>query len=248
MNATRQFTKKPTMRITLYLAIVLLTAAAPALVAQSAINAVVTVTGYVLNGNTLAPVEAAYSLYDAQGKKIGQSHRASEKDGYLVTGLKPGETYTIRVEDPRYFKQEFAIVLPNTGKYAEVSKDLVVRPLEVGRRLMINPPPFDLKKTDIKTGTEDDMAEVAKTLMMNPNVNIELVCYPDEEVPDTQASMISKGRGAALKAFLESNGVNGSRISVKEVKTTDPINPPPLKKGAKGKRYVGSVYMVVTKV
>jgi outer membrane protein OmpA-like peptidoglycan-associated protein len=228
--------------------LLLLSGATASVHSQSAIGTVVTVTGYVLNVNTLAPVEAAYSVYDGQGKKVGQSHRASEKDGFLITGLQPGQMYKIRIEDPRYFKQEFAINLPAASKYTEISKDLVVRPLEVGRRLMLVPAPFDLKKDEIKTGTEEDMAELAKTLMMNPNVHIELVCYPDEQVSDSQASAVSMARGTSLKTFLEHQGVNGSRITVKQVKGTDPINPPPLKKGAKGKRYVGSVYLVVTKL
>jgi len=82
-------------------------AAAVATYAQSAIGTVVTLSGYILNGNTLSPVESGYSLYDATGKKVGQSNRSNANDGYLVTGLKPGQTYTIKIEDPRYFKQEF---------------------------------------------------------------------------------------------------------------------------------------------
>ncbi|MCO6465749.1 MAG: OmpA family protein [Bradyrhizobiaceae bacterium] len=218
------------------------------MVAQSAIGTVVTVSGFVLNANNLNPVDAAYSVYDARGGKVGQSHRANEKDGFLITGLKPGATYTVRVEDPRFFKQEFSIVLPNSSKYTEISKDFVVRPLEVGRKIMITPTPFDLKKSDLKEGTEDDMSELARTLMLNPNVNVELVCYPDEELAATQAAAISVARGNAIKAYLETNGVNSSRITVKATNSTDPVNPPPIKKGAKGKRYVGSAYLVVTKV
>lgn len=216
--------------------------------AQSAIGTVVTVTGFILNANNLNPVDAAYSVYDASGAKVGQSHRANVKDGFLITGLKPGESYKVRLEDPRFFKQEFAVSLPNTSKYAEVSRDFVVRPLEVGRKIMIIPSPFDLKKDDLKAGSEVDLTDLAKTLMMNPNVRVELVCYPDEELAATQAAAISVARGNSLKSFFESNGVNGSRITVKATNSTDPVNPPPIRKGAKGKRYVGSVYMVVTQV
>ena len=145
-------------------------------------------------------------------------------------------------------EQEFDIVLPNTGKYAEVSRDFVVRPLEVGRRITLNPPPFDLRKDDLKAGTEDDMRELARTLTLNPNVSVEVLCYPDEELAPTQAAAISVARGNALKEYLENAGVNSSRINVKVANSTDPINPPPIKKGAKGKRYVGSAYLVITKV
>ena len=108
--------------------------------------------------------------------------------------------------------------------------------------------PFDLRKDDLKAGTEDDMRELARTLTLNPNVSVEVLCYPDEELAPTQAAAISVARGNALKEYLENAGVNSSRINVKVANSTDPINPPPIKKGAKGKRYVGSAYLVITKV
>jgi len=216
--------------------------------AQSAIGTVVTLSGFVLDQHTLEPVEANYSVMDADGKKIGQSRKANKNDGYLVTGLQPGKMYTIRVEDPRYFKQEFHVSLPAMDKYAEMSRDFVVRKMEAGRKLMLVPPPFDLKKTGIKVGTEDDLAETAKILIMNPGVKVEITCYPDEALPASRAEAVSKERGDALKAFLEKQGINGSRITVFSAKTTDPLNPPPLRKGAKGKRYLGSVYLKITAI
>ncbi|MDZ4744825.1 MAG: hypothetical protein SGJ05_02350 [bacterium] len=222
-------------------------AAAVATYAQSAIGTVVTLSGYILNGNTLSPVESGYSLYDATGKKVGQSNRSNANDGYLVTGLKPGQTYTIKIEDPRYFKQEFKVDIPTTSKYVEISKDFIARPMESGRSIVVQPIPFDLKKTDLKDGTESDINDMARMLIMNPSVNIEVVCYPDEEVEGT-TSRISLDRGNALKAAFVKSGVSGERISVRAAPSVDPINPPPMRKGAKGKRYVGTVYLVITKV
>ncbi|MBI2794354.1 MAG: hypothetical protein HYX66_06880 [Ignavibacteria bacterium] len=210
------------------------------------IGTVVTLTGYMLNQNTLTPVDANYAVYEA-GKKVGQSRKSSVRDGFLVTGLKPGGSYTVMIEDPRYFREEFPIALPQSSRYAEISKDFIVRPMEAGKKIVIMPSPFDLRKNVIKAGVEEDLVHFAKMLSMNPGVSVELVCYPDEEVPAAAASSISTTRGNALKAEFEKAGISGSRISVKSASTVDPINPPPIKKSAKGKRYVGTVYVVVTK-
>jgi len=119
--------------------------------------------------------------------------------------------------------------------------------MESGRSIVVQPIPFDLKKTDLKDGTESDINDMARMLIMNPSVNIEVVCYPDEEVEGT-TSRISLDRGNALKAAFVKSGVSGERISVRAAPSVDPINPPPMRKGAKGKRYVGTVYLVITKV
>ena len=215
--------------------------------AQSAIGTVVTLSGYILNGNTLAAVESNYSLYDVNGKKIGQSSRSNAIDGYLQTGLKPGESYTIKIEDPRYFKQEFKVDVPKTSKYVEISKDFIVRPLESGRSITLQPGPFDVKKTTVKVGIENDINDMARMLIMNPSVSVDVLCYPDED-GEGASSRVSMERGSALKAAFVRAGVSGERINVRSATTVDPINPPPLRKGAKGKRYVGPVYLVITKV
>lgn len=233
--------------LTKIIAVVLVvTAMAIGASAQSAIGTVVTLSGQILNGNTLAPVESNYSLYDVNGKKIGQSSRSNAIDGYLQTGLKPGETYTIKIEDPRYFKQEFKVDIPKTSKYVEISKDFIVRPLESGRKMVVQPGPFDVKKTTLKVGIENEINDMARMLIMNPSVNVDVLCYPDDET--ASGNSVSQSRGDALKAAFVRAGVSAERINVRPASTVDPINPPPLRRGAKGKRYVGPVYLVITKV
>ena len=216
--------------------------------AQSALGSVVTLAGYFLSGQSLTPAEVNYSLIDNQGKKIGQSSKSNPTEGYLQTGLKPGESYIIRVEDPRYFRQEFRVDVPATGKYLEISKDFVVRAMETGHTVAITPSPFDLKKAVLKTGAEDDLSEFVKILIMNPATNVEFVCYPDAEGSADVIQKISAGRAESLKKFVVAKGVSAGRVSVRAVSSTDPIDPPPIRKAAKGKRYVGPVYMVITKI
>ncbi|MBC8125141.1 MAG: hypothetical protein H7X70_05360 [Candidatus Kapabacteria bacterium] len=237
------------MRIIKTMFIVALVAGSSVVVsAQSALGTVVTLTGFFLSGQSLTPVEANYSVLDFQGKKIGPSSKSNQTDGYLQTGLKPGESYMIRVEDPRYFRQEFRVDIPATGKYLEISKDFVVRAMETGRTVAIAPSPFDLKKVVLKTGAEDDLSEFVKILIMNPGTNVEFVCYPDVEASADVVQKISSGRAESLKKFFVSKGISAGRVSVRAVSSTDPIDPPPIRKAAKGKRYIGPVYMVITKV
>ncbi len=236
-----------TMR-TFLLGVVVMAVTAGSAFGQATVNTVVTITGHILNAKTLLPVECSYSLYDAGGAKISQTTKAHEVDGYLVTGLKPGEEYFIRIEDPRYFKQEYRIKVPKTTKYVEISRDFTVRPLESGRRIALTPNPFDLRKTTLKVGAEDLLSEVARMLAMNPQVRLELQCYPDEIMAGDAVRRLSTDRGNALRAYFERAGVNASRISVASAAGVDPIDPPPIRKGPKGKRYVGPVYIVITGV
>jgi len=216
--------------------------------AQGTVNTVVTLAGSILNAATLEPVECTFGIYDGAGRKVGQTRRATIGNGYLVTGLQPGEDYKLRIEDPRFFKQEYAIQLPKTSRYLEISKDFTVRTMEAGRKLSLTPNPFDVKKTTLKVGADEILEEVVKILTMNAGVKVDLICYPDAEGAAADIATFTSGRGSALKDHLVKNGINADRINVRAMTTTDPINPPPIRKGAKGKRYVGPVYVVVTSI
>lgn len=216
--------------------------------AQGTVNTVVTLAGSILSATTLEPVECTYGIYDGAGRKVGQTRRASVSNGYLVTGLQPGEDYTLRIEDPRFFKQDYSIQIPKTSRYLEISKDFTVRTMEAGRKITLTPNPFDLKKTSLKVGAEELLDEVVKILTMNAGVKVDVICYPDAEGSAADITKFTTERGAALKAHLAQRGVSADRVNVRATSTTDPINPPPLRKGAKGKRYVGPVYIIVTSV
>ena len=88
--------------------------------------------------------------------------------------------------------------------------------------------------------------ETGHTVAITPNV--EFVCYPDAEGSADVIQKISAGRAESLKKFVVAKGVSAGRVSVRAVSSTDPIDPPPIRKAAKGKRYVGPVYMVITKI
>jgi outer membrane protein OmpA-like peptidoglycan-associated protein len=216
--------------------------------AQGTINTVVTVAGHIVNAASLEPVECSYGVYDASGRKVGQTRRATISNGYLVTGLQPGERYTLRIEDPRFFKQDYTIEIPKTSKYLEVSKDFTVRMMEAGRKFMLSPNPFDLKKSNLKVGAEELLEEAVRILAFNPNVKVDVVCYPDADGLPADVTKQTQERGNALRDFMVKQGVSAQRITVKPTSTTDPLKPPPLRKGAKGKRYVGPVYVVVTQI
>lgn len=222
---------------------------APGLRAQGTIETVVTVTGHMLNEQTFTGVEVNYSVYESDGRKMGQTRRSNAVDGFLVTGLRPGSNYVFKIEDPRYYVMEYSIDIPRVTRYEEISKDFLVRPLELGKKLTLRPSPFDLKKATIRVGAEEEVLnQLAQTLMMNQSVHVEVVCYPDEAAAADQMERLSHGRGTTIKDFLVRKGVNAQRISVKAVNALDPLNPPPIRKGPKGKRYIGNVYIVTTKV
>jgi len=83
------------------------------------------------------------------------------------------------------------------------------------------------------------------TLSINSNVRFSVLCYPDAQGNEQENKKFTEERANAVKAYLISKGIDATKINIKGSTTTDPQNPPPTKKSAKGKRYIGPTYIVV---
>jgi outer membrane protein OmpA-like peptidoglycan-associated protein len=209
---------------------------------------IMSVTGAVIDQTTRNPASIIVSFYDKNNKKIGSSKSNSATGFYLVTGLKQGETYKVQLESPDYFKDEYEIILPVSKKYADVSRDFNVKPLEKGKKILLEVPPFELKKSKLRVGAEDYLADVKKMLLLNPGVTVEIHTYPDAEGDVASNETFTMERAQAIKKYLVDNGVREQKILLKAFGEVDSVNPPPKYKTAKGKRYIGPIYIVVTKV
>lgn len=213
--------------------------------AQGFINTVVSLTGSVFNQVTKLP-ETTALLVMQNGKRITAARsRGSDNGSYYITGLKPGETYDIQIQKKGFMKQVFSIQVPNTDKYAEISKDFLIIPKKVGMALPLAVPPFEYNKSKLRVGSEIFLDDLQATLKLNPDVKIQIVSYPDNDKNQVENETLTKKRAESLKNYFVDSGVAADRITIDPNKTTDPDNPPPTEKASKGHRYIGTSYLKI---
>lgn len=215
----------------------------------SSIKTVVSLTGSMLNKENNEPVSVTFEAYNSQGKRVyrGKSN-ATENGYYFITGLQPGETYTIKFIDMEYLRSEEQYTLPVTDKYTEFSRDFQVVQKQKDQRLLFKVPPFELGKNKIRFGIEDLLDSYVEIIKTNKNVVFEIACYPDANDEKTKNETLTLARAQSLKDFFVQQGAKPESIILKGNPSIDPKNPPPAKKGAKGKRYIGSTYLIIKKV
>jgi outer membrane protein OmpA-like peptidoglycan-associated protein len=208
---------------------------------------VVSLTGSVIDEETRKPISTEMAAFDETGRQVyrGKSNGA-EKGYYFITGLQAGQVYTIKFGDFEYFKQSFDVQIPNTNKYAEFSHDFLVKPKRKGVRFTVSPSPFEFGKTRLRYGADVVLEEIRNVIKTNPRMKFEIVSYPDDNKDNNLNKKITEDRCKALVEHFVSNGIKSDRISIKPEAVIDPQNPLPTRKTAKGKRYIGSTYLVVT--
>lgn len=230
--------------ITLAFTLILATVAS---YAGSAFGTVVSLTGSVFNEVSKEPLTVNIKLYDANGKRKGATRSMAVENGsYYLTGLRAGEDYIIELNKKGYFKEVFKVTVPDTDKYLEVSRDFLIKPLEKGVQIPMPVAPFELRKSKLRYGADLFINDMVQSLKNNPSIKVEIVSYPDAGLDPATAQTLTKERADALNKFFTENGIDANRLSTKGVPTIDPNNPVPTEKQAKGKRYIGKSYLVVT--
>ena len=211
-----------------------------------ALGPVVSLTGNIFNEVTKQPVTVFLMVLDQDGKRVTATRSNSAENGYYyITGLKPGKTYTISIKQKDYLNEQFVLSVANTDKYQEISKDFLVKPMEKNAYLKLSVPPFELNKSKLRFGSEFLLEDMAGTLKNNPNVKFDIVCFPDNSKDKKENLELTDERSKALMNYFVSQGIDVSRITTQGNADIDPKNPPPTKTAAKGKRYIGSSYIVV---
>ena len=216
-------------------------------IAYAQMSTVVSVTGSVFNSVTKDPIRIGYKILDENNKTIRRGKTNPAQNGYyFVTGLRPGKRYKMVFEGTdNYFKAEFDIEIPDTKKYQEFSKDYLISPKSKGMELPQQVPVFELNKNKLRGGAEFFLEDILKTVSDNSKMKFTIVSYPDNNKDINANKELTDARCKALKEFFVSKGISADRIKISANQSTDPKNPPPTEKRAKGKRYIGSVYYLV---
>jgi outer membrane protein OmpA-like peptidoglycan-associated protein len=210
------------------------------------VKAVIAVTGNIFDAVTKEPVTALLIIQDENGKKVNQTRSNSAENGlYYIPSLSPGKKYFITVNKPNYFTDKFEIQLANSDKYNEISRDFLIKPKDKGVKIPVPVPPFEANRSKLRYGAAELLESFTNTLKSNPDVKFQIQCYPDNTLDKNKNQTITDERCKAIMDYFVSSGIDASRISLKGSSTTDPKNPPPTQKAAKGKRYIGPTYIVV---
>ncbi len=236
------------MKIKLFI-IIMFTLSCIQLAHSQLVGPVISLTGNIFNEVTRQPVTVFLIVLDEEGKRVNATRSNSAQNGYYyLTGLKPGKKYILTIKQKDFLTEEFEIITPNTDKYLEISRDFLLKPLEVGVSIKLPVAPFELNKSKLRYGAELFLDDYAHVLKLNPNVKILIECFPDNNENKQENEKLTEERAKSLKAFFVSQGIESSRIEIKFNSSIDPKTPLPVKKLAKGKRYIGPTYLTITEI
>ena len=192
-------------------------------------------SGKVININSIQTIEANVTITDvSDNSKINNS--MSGKDGFSVHLLK-GKTYQIYVKANGFIDYSDSINVKLIDN-KEVTRNIMLSPIEVGKTVVLNNIFFDFDKTTLKPESYIELDKVVKLLNENPGMKIEIAGHTDNVGSDVINLRFSSDRASAVKDYIVSKGISSERIIAKGYGPTKPISSNDSEEGRRQNRRV----------
>jgi outer membrane protein OmpA-like peptidoglycan-associated protein len=185
---------------------------------------VILVSGKVIDKKTKKPV-AATIYYEklTTGENIGVA-RSNPATGEYKIALSANEIYGFRAEANGYIpiNENLDLTKLKTNK-DEIERDLILVPIEQGQVVTINNVFFESGQFELLPASYPELERLAKLMSENSKMKIRLEGHTDNVGAAQSNMLLSNERVNEVKKFLVGKGVVETRIQLKGLGQSKPI-------------------------
>jgi outer membrane protein OmpA-like peptidoglycan-associated protein/Tfp pilus assembly protein PilF len=183
------------------------------------------VKGKVNDINTLQPLEAAVEIIDLQKNEPIYQDFSDPNHGDFLATLTTGKDYGLNISKSGYlfYSQNFSLVGHEAKNPFNIQ--VMLQPIEVGNKVVLNNIFFDTNKFDLKPESIAELQKLIEFLTDNPTVQIEVSGHTDDVGNDDLNQKLSENRAKSVYQYLISNKIETARLVYKGYGKTQPITP-----------------------
>ena len=186
---------------------------------------VLLVRGRVRDQRTNQPIRASV-LYQAlpSGEELGTAQTDTSTLEYRMI-LPAGQSYGFLALAPGYVAvaENLAVTLPPGKAFAELERDLLLAPLEVGSIIRLNNLFFDTGRAELRPASRPELDRLVALLRSEVRLSLELAGHTDAVGPDSLNRDLSARRAQAVQAYLASQGIEAWRTVVRGYGASVPL-------------------------
>ncbi len=181
------------------------------------------VKGNVLNSKTNLPLAASIHFENLEtGAEVGEA-RSDPKTGAYQIILPYGSNYGVRALANGFYSVNENLELKASDNYNEVSKDLMLVPIEVGETVKLNNVFFTAGTPTLKQESFPELDRLVTILKDNPSIFIQLEGHTDNFGDAEVLQKLSEGRVETVKQYLVSHGIDAMRITGQGFGASKPV-------------------------
>lgn len=188
-------------------------------------NAVTLLKGIIADAITNKPLEAEIVLIDNTLNVEIATFKSNSKSGkYLVT-LPSGKNYGIAVKAEGYLFHSENFDIPLAATYQEVVKDVQLKNVQVGQKIVLRNIFFDFDKATLRPESTNELERLTKLLTDVPSLKIEISGHTDNKGAMQYNQVLSESRSKSVVEYLISKGIAKERLEYKGYGLSQPIAP-----------------------
>ncbi|MCW3102927.1 MAG: hypothetical protein JWO09_1367 [Bacteroidetes bacterium] len=169
--------------------------------------------GVITDDLTKKPLEATIEIIDNQKNEIIASFTSNSSTGKYLVSLPAGRNYGIAVKKENYLFHSENFDIPNTAAYQEVVKDVALKNIAVGSKIILKNIFFDFDKATLRPESTNELERLTKLLNDVPTLKIEISGHTDSKGADAYNKTLSNNRAKAVVDYLISKGIAADRLT-----------------------------------
>jgi outer membrane protein OmpA-like peptidoglycan-associated protein len=183
------------------------------------------VKGTVNDANTKKPLEAAVEIIDLEKNEPVYQDYSGADDGDFLATLTAGKNYGLNISKNGYlfYSANFSLIGRQATEPFVIT--VLLLPIEVGNKVILNNIFFDTNKFDIKPDSKAELQKLVDFLTLNPTVRIEISGHTDDIGSDLTNQTLSENRAKSVYNYLVAGTISPTRLIYKGYGKTQPIAP-----------------------
>lgn len=169
--------------------------------------------GTIFDAVTKQPLEAELELVDNQLNQVIATFKSNSATGKFLVSLPAGKNYGIAVKKEGYLFHSENFDLPATSGYQEYVKDIGLKNIAVGSKIVLKNIFFDFDKATLRPESTLELERLTKLLNDVPTMKIEIGGHTDSKGSDDYNLKLSQSRAQSVVDYLVTKGIDKGRLT-----------------------------------
>ncbi len=169
--------------------------------------------GIITDESTKQPLQATIEIVDNLKNQVIASFTSNSSTGKYLVSLPAGRNYGIAVKKDNYLFHSENFDIPNTATYQEVVKDVALKNIVVGSKIILKNIFFDFDKSTLRSESANELERLTKLLNDIPSLKIEISGHTDSKGTYEYNKTLSNNRAKAVLDYLVKAGISAGRLS-----------------------------------
>jgi len=170
--------------------------------------------GIVFNAENRNKLEADFELIDLATGITAVESKSNAGNGEFLVCLAADHEYALNVSADGYlfYSENFNLTGENPST-DPVLKDIPLKPIRIGERVVLKNIFFETDKYDLKGSSEIELQKLVDLLKQNPEMKIEIGGHTDNVGGNDYNLELSENRAKAVYNYLTRNGISQDRLA-----------------------------------